>query len=389
MALLRTKTPPRPLTPGDVVVTWHADLGEWAAAQVTGLDADEELADVLDLDWSSPNRPEALADLGVLRPLSRQAGSWNGQRSHCHYPWVLPRGCTVIGTATPLVASSSQSYGLRWGVGDALHWERRAASGRTDWEDDPAQVSIEGPELQIPADVDASTVRRLSVSGVERLDAAALAATFPNLTELRLYGELDEMTGASALDQLAGLRTLSVTGYFGMTAADHITPSGTPELEHVDLHDIPHEYAAAMRRVWRPEAANGTYLSVTGARRPGWVAKNRDNPLRDWDGRAGVSKRAYTRSVAQLRNTRRQVLAALDGSPADRTAVLERIGSEYGEAFNAINEAAGEDLIMTEEREELYDALVGVLVAAAAERGLDATAERQALLDGVDATRDW
>lgn len=389
MAPQRTKTPPRPLTPGDVVVTWHVDLGEWAAAQVTSLDVDEELADVLDLDWSSPTRPESLADLGTLRPLARRAGSWDGQRSHCHYPWVLPRSCTVLGTAAPLTTSSSQSFGLGWGVGDALHWERLAASGRADWEDDPAQLSIRGAELVVPADVDASTVRRLYVTGVERLDASVLVAAFPHLTELRLHGELSEMINAVALNRLSGLRELMVTGYFGMTAADHVTVASAPELEHVDLHNVPHEYATAMRRVWRPEAANGTYLSVTGARRPDWVAENRDNPLRDWDKRQGVSKRAYQRSVAQVRKTRRQILDALDGAPGDRTAALERIGSEYGEAFNAIDEATRDGLIMTEEREELYDAVVGLLDAAAAERGLDVTAERQALIDGVDATRDW
>lgn len=384
----RSTTPPRPLAPGDVVVTWHADLGEWAAAQVTGLDADAELADVLDLDWSSPTRPEALADLGVLRPLALQAGSWNGRRSHCNYPWVLPRSCTVIGTTTPLVTSPSQSYGVGWGVGDALHRERLAASGRTD-QDDPTTLSIRGAELRIPGDVDASAVRRLLVTGVEHLDAAVLADAFPDLTELRLHGKLSELANAVALNRLTGLRKLTIIGYFGMTAADHPTVAGTPELEHVHLHNIPREYATAVRRTWRPEAANGTYLTITGARGPDWVTENKDNPLRDWDTRAGVSKRTYQKSVAQLRETRRQILAALDGPPGDQAKVLERIGAEYGEAFNAIDEATRAGLIMTQEREELYDAVVGMLNAAAAERGLDVTAERQALIDGVDATRDW
>jgi hypothetical protein len=44
---------------------------------------------------------------------------------------------------------------------------------------------------------------------------------------------------------------------------------------------------------------------------------------------------------------------------------------------------------MTQEREELYNAVVSLLDAAATERGLGVTAERQALIDGVDATRDW
>ncbi|MFD2029040.1 hypothetical protein [Promicromonospora aerolata] len=391
MARQRSTTPPRPLAPGDVVVTLHENLGEWTAAQVTRLDADEELADVLDLDWSSPARPESLADLGVLRPLSRHAGSWNGRRSHCHHPWVLPRSCTVLGNAEPLVPGSSQAFGQGWSVGDALFWERRVARARSDedpWAE-PGRLSVEGPELQVPDGVDAPAVRHLFVNGVARLDAAIVAAAFPNLTTLALHGELGELTNAVALNQLPRLRELSVTGYFGMTAADCATPVRTPELEHVDLHDVPHEYATAMRRVWRPEAAHGTYLSVTGARKPGWVAENRDNPLRDWDGRAGVSKAAYRKSVAQFRRTRRQLLAALDHSPGDRTAAMERIGTEYGEAFNAIDDAASNDLIMTEEREELYAAVTGVLEAAAAERGIELTAEQRALLDGIDAVRDW
>lgn len=389
MAPQRSKNPPRPLAPGDVVVTWHADLGEWAAAQVTSLDAENELADVLDLDWSSPSRPETLADLGVLRPLAQHAGSWNGRRSHCHHPWVLPRSCTVLGTAAPLTTGSSQTYGLGWGVGDALHRERLAASGHADRDDDPAQLSIRGVELRIPDDVDTSAVRRLRVTGVERLDAAVLADAFPGLTELRLHGKLSELTDAAALNRLTGLRKLTIIGYFGMTAADHLTVAGTPELEHVHLHNVPREYATAIRRVWRPEAANGTYLNVTGARGPDWVAQNKDNPLRDWDTRPGTSKKAYQKSVAQIRKTRDQILAALDGAPGDRKSTLERVGAEYGEAFNAIDQATRAGLIMTQEREELYDAVVGLLNAAAAERGLDVIAERQALIDGVDATRDW
>ena len=44
---------------------------------------------------------------------------------------------------------------------------------------------------------------------------------------------------------------------------------------------------------------------------------------------------------------------------------------------------------MTEEREELYAALVGIVTASAEKRGLDLAAEKRALIDGLDATRDW
>jgi hypothetical protein len=391
MAPRRLKTPPRPLNLGDVVVTFHDQLGEWAAAQVTRLGVDEALADVLDLDWSSPTRPESVADLGELHPLRRHAGNWNGQNSHSHAPWVLPRSCTVIGNTSPLVKRSSDTYGLRWNIGDALNWERLHTSGQIDWDNDPGQVSIEGPEfLLVPDDVeDSAAIRRLVVSGVTHLDAAVIVAAFPNLRELWLFGDLGDLSNAVALNKLGRLRELSITGYFGMTAADALTLDGTPDLEHVDLHNIPHEYATAMRRVWRPEATNGTYLSVTGARKPDWVAENKDNPLRDWDNREGVSETAYRKSVAQFKNTRRQILAALDGGASDKKTLLRSIGEEYGQAFNAIDLATREGLIMTEEREELLAAVAGVIERAAEERGIDLTADARALLDGVDATRDW
>ncbi|WP_369374087.1 hypothetical protein AB1046_07985 [Promicromonospora sp. Populi] len=388
MAPRHPKTPPRPLAPGDVVVTFHDGLGEWTAAQVTRLDPDEELADVLDLDWSSPTRPDSLADLGVLRPLRRHRGNWNGQHSHSHAPWVLPRSCTVIGGADPLIRRSSDTFGLRWGIGDALSWERLDASGRADEDDEPGKASIKGPGFQVPEEVDPTT-RQLYVSDVEHLDAAILVAAFPNLADLFIYGDLGTMSNAGALNRLTRLRELTITGYFGMAAADCLTVEGTPELEYVDLHNIPHEYATAMRRVWRPEAANGTHLSVTGARKPDWVTENKDNPLRDWDDREGISKTAYKKSLAQFTRTRRQIIEALDDPTSRRAASLTTIGSEYGEAFNAIDLATRDHFIMTEEREELYQAVIGVLEAAAGERGLDLTSEKDALLDGLDATRDW
>lgn len=372
-----------------MVVTYHRDLGEWTAGQVTRLDTDEGLADVLDLDWSSPTRPDSLVDLGALRPLVRIAGEWNGEHSHAHAPWVLPRSYAVIGNTAPLVARSSDTYGMRWSIGDALYWEQRAATGRTHWDAEPDHVTIDGPELRVPDRIDGTTTRRLTIRDVTRIDAAVIAATFPNLQELWLYGELGEMTNAVALNRLAGLRELSITGYFGMTAADVLTVGCTSDLEYIDLHNIPHEYATAMRRMWRPEAAKGTHLSVSGARKADWVAENKNNPLRDWDGRDGISKAAYRKSVAQLRNTRLRVLAALDGLESGRQSLLQEIGEEYGEAFNAIDLGTRDGFIMTEEREELYAALVGIVTASAEKRGLDLAAEKRALIDGLDATRDW
>lgn len=387
----RPKVPPRPLVPGDVVVTFHDSLGEWTAAQITSLDLADELAAVLDLDWSSPTKPESLGDLGPLRPLTRHAGNWNGQHSHCYFPWVLPRSFTVLDNVAPLVTASSQSYGSGWRIGDALYWERLAKRGDDDWDTrtEPDHLSLEGPELRVPDDIDATTIRELSVQGIARLDAEVLTARFPNLTALRLYGNLGELENAVALNKLIKLRELLLVGYFGMTAVDCLTLDGTPELEDVVMHNVPHEYATAMRRVWRPEATNGTYLYVTGARKPEWVTENKENPLREWDNREGISKTAYKKSLTQFKVTRRQVLTALDEPPSSRLETLRQAGAAYGTAFNAIDLATRDGFIMTEEREELYEALDDILRTAATEQGIDLAAERQALLDGLDATRDW
>jgi hypothetical protein len=128
MATRMPSVPPRPLAPGDVVAAFCEALGEWAAAQVTDLDPQQETAGVLDLDWSGPE-PASVSDLGRPAALRLTHHSWKGSLSHVNYHWLLPRGGEVIGAVPLLLASRSPSYSSGWPIGRQLAMQRRWDAG--------------------------------------------------------------------------------------------------------------------------------------------------------------------------------------------------------------------------------------------------------------------
>jgi hypothetical protein len=144
-----------------------------------------------------------------------------------------------------------------------------------------------------------------------------------------------------------------------------------------------------MKKAWTPEIPNGTYLEISSPRKPDWVAENRSNPLREWDGREHISAARYRKSVAQYKETRRAVLrevGATTGEPDGSR--IEELGRQFGEAFNKLD--GGRDpFIETEEREELFDALGAIVNDAEAEYGRILDATRRHLSAGVETVRDW
>lgn len=83
-----------------------------------------------------------------------------------------------------------------------------------------------------------------------------------------------------------------------MSADDVPDPSRMTGLEYIRVENVPAEYATAMLRAWRPEVPKGVYLSVIKARKPERVAQNLTNPLRGWDGRQGIPRRAYAKALS-------------------------------------------------------------------------------------------
>jgi hypothetical protein len=388
MATRMPSVPPRPLAPGDVVAAFCESLGEWSAAQITDLDPQWKTAGVLDLDWSGPE-PAAVADLGQPAALRLTHHRWADSLSHFNYSWLLPRGCKVIGAMPRLQARRSRSYSSRWQIGRQLAMQRRWDGGDHGPWSDPGEITCTGAELNEALASPAESrphVWSLTARDVGSLDCALLAARYPGLAYLSLSGNFGVLTRPSALNQLPSLRRLFIHSLLGMGRADCLHPDQVPALEFLGLHGIPYDYATAMRARWRPQAPNGTLVAITGARKPEWLAEHMSNPLREWDGRAHISRSRFATATAQCKTTRRAIMAVIaDGEPVG--ARCADIGREYAEAFNKLDGRA--PFIETEEREELFAALDLIIGDAEAATGGNLAAARQSLIDGVEAARNW
>ena len=365
----QTKTlPPRLIAPGEVVAAYSEGLGEWTAAQVTDLDPALRTAGVLDLDWSGPE-PYSVDDLDELVPLRLTHHAYAGVLSHCNYEWLLPRSYKVIGNVPLLYDHKSNTYSSGWHIGDRLSRQRRWDRGE--------RRSYHAGERSFFGDEIADLVLRsepytelwsVSISEVDSLDADDVVALFPNLTRLSLSGNLGTLSSSASLNRLPNLRTL-FNNLFGMSASDCLSTVTVPNMEMLGLHSVPSEYAAAMRKAWTAEIPNGTFVEITSSRMPGWVAENRNNPLREWDGRPHISTARFRKSVAQYKATRRAVLEELAASndETDGSRFAE-LGRQFGEAFNQLD-GTRNPFIETEEREELFEALNGIVDGAEAEYG--------------------
>lgn len=376
---------------GDIVATYSEPLRAWTAAQITGLGATWGIngqAGVLELDWSGPE-PDSLGDLGDLRPLRLTHHAHRNRLSHCNFEWLLPRGYKVIGNAPLLRDGLADGFSSGWRVGEQLASQRRWDSGEGN--SDPGDLSLDATQLAslLSRYVPMAEVWRLKVGEIESLNCADLVTRFPNLTRLSLSGNLGTLEDAAALQQMSGLRTLFVQDLFGMSAADRVTIDHLPRLEMLGLYSVPADYAAAMRKAWKPEVANGTCMEIRSPRRPEWVDENRDNPLRDWDGRDHISPVRYRKAVAKYRATRRAVIAALapDGV-ASVTETLTKLGREFADAFNRLD-GSRNPFIETEEREELFASLVAAVAAAEAHHGQQFSQAAAALAEGAEEVRTW
>ncbi len=380
--------PPRPLHLGDIVVAYSEALGEWTAAQVTDLDATwgSGAAGVLDLEWSGPE-PTSIEDLGALLPLRLTHHSYAGSLSHCNFDWLLPRGCRVLGNPPLLHGQRRGLYGSGWRMGDQLARQRR-------WDRGGREVQHSGERTFAAlefADLGRSSTQfpdvwSVTITGIESIDAGDVTGLFPNLATLALAGNLGTLTGAGAFNHLRRLKSLSMFDLYGMGQSDCLLPANAPRLEALNLHGVPAEYAQAMKKTWSPEVKNGTFVDITKARTPEWVAENRDNPLRGWDGREHISAARYRKALAQYKTTRRAVIEALVG-PIDATR-LEEIGREYAEAFNVID-GRRNPFIETVERDELFDALNAIVEEAESAFGHSHPQARERLIAGFEAARDW
>jgi hypothetical protein len=370
------------------VACFSDDLDEWSAAQITDLNPSWKTAGVLALNWSGPE-PSSVQDLGRVSPLALTHHAWSGKPWHTNYEWVLPRSYKVIGSLPLMREGPSSSYSTGWDLGEQLAYQRRWDSGDHKAVERPGELKLKGSQLDaFLAERRRGDIWALKVEDVKALDCAPLVEVLPGLRRLMLGGALGRLVNAGHLNRLSALKVLAISDLFGMTKSDVLLPAKVPALEWLALHSVPREYGAAMRSAWAPELAKGCYTGISGLRTSEWLAENLENPLRDWDGREHISAAKFRRSVAQYKATRRAVLAAIaDPAAADFKARLVELGREFGLAFNKL--AKSDDFIETEEREELFAALIAIPKASGS---LSGEAEDEAagwLEQGLDQTRDW
>ncbi|MFF3417341.1 hypothetical protein ACFYW9_21955 [Streptomyces sp. NPDC002698] len=390
MSIRKQAAPPRPLAIGDVVSVCSRALGEWTAAQIVGLDADSQTAAVLELDWSGPE-PSSVADLGDVVPLRLTHHSWNGALSFCNHTWVLPRSHRVLGSLPLLHDEPSNSWASGWRLGDQLARQRRWDNGV---HDDPVEAwNAEYTGVTVNEFLDRPTapqsqIAQLTIRAIDSLDCARLVQRFPDVVTLHLYGRLGLLTGAGELNRLSSLQEILVYDLFGMSGEDRLRPQCVPKLESLDVYSVPAEYASATRSTWRPEITAGTYVSVLRAREPAWVEENRNNPLRDWDGREHISPTVYKRAVTQYKTTRKAILQVFaEESAVVRSTRMEELGRAYGEAFNRLDRRTC--FIETVEREELFAALDHIVKECETLHGGGTDDAHAGLISGVESVRDW
>lgn len=207
-------------------------------------------------------------------------------------------------------------------------------------------------------------------------DLTGLPAAHPHLKELRIWGAPGNLQNFSTVRELRELTNLSTFDLFGFGAADIPTPEQMPELCWLWMTSLPEDAAKAAKQLWKGKP--GMDLWITKPRKPEWLAQNLDNPFRGWDGAEHIPAAAAKKATAQYRKTRTQLmkLATEPGENA-QTQALEAVAA-YTQTFNKMG------CIETEERDEIYMALCGILDALPGN-----TLQKDALLEKFERLRDF
>ena len=227
----------------------------------------------------------------------------------------------------------------------------------------------------------------LHLQSGREIDLAKVAARFPALSEMRLWGAPGQVRNLSALAALNDLRTLTLYDMFGFGPENIPAPSHFPKLGMFWLTSIPADAAAAIKKIYKPATTQGLDLQVRQPRKPEWLAANLDNPFRNWDDTEGITSAQEKKAATLYKTARADALKLAD--EADAVTALRPIVLAYTEAFNKMDSRS--NFIFTEEREQIYEALLQIFNAVDEKRqaaGADPV-DRNALTEVMDEVRDF
>ncbi|WP_229696097.1 hypothetical protein [Paenibacillus albidus] len=218
-------------------------------------------------------------------------------------------------------------------------------------------------EQRIPVINSLANLGSLHLNQLSELALLPVLHSYPNLTELQLWGKPGQLTGLDNLAQFQNLQSFSTYDLFGFGSSDFPPPEQLPRLSSLSMDSLPADAAKAIKAAYKPRVAYGLDLYITKPRKPQWLAENLNNPFRDWDGRDNITA-ANAKKAFQLYKKMRTSISALvvsAESPGTETAAqeLKALVVEYTEAFNKMDRRTG--FIETIEREEIYTVLLNLL----------------------------
>lgn len=141
------------------------------------------------------------------------------------------------------------------------------------------------------------------------------------------------------------------------------------------MTSLPETAAKAAKQLWKSKP--GMDLWITKARKPEWLAQNLDNPFRGWDGAEHIPAAAAKKAANQYRKTRSQLMKLAAAGEDAQAQAMDAV-TAYTQTFNKMG------FIETEERDEIYMALRGILDALPGD-----ALQKDTLLEQFEQLRDF
>ncbi|WP_413372223.1 hypothetical protein [Paenibacillus taichungensis] len=225
----------------------------------------------------------------------------------------------------------------------------------------------------VPQVIALSRLGGLHVREITELDLQPVVHTYPELTELRLWGKPGNVSNIQLIQQLTSLKTISLNDLFGFKGEDFPGPEQFPELSTLSLTSLPSDAAKSIKANYKKAAQTRIDLEIGKPRKPEWLSENLSNPFRDWDGRDHI-KAAHAKRAAKTYKQHLKEIRKISQNMSDLDLIQKQLMllvEVYTETFNQMEAKA--NFIDTIEREEIYNALVELLDQLESQPGIDQT----------------
>ena len=193
----------------------------------------------------------------------------------------------------------------------------------------------------------------LSLTTDTDIDLNSLAATYPSLQTLNLFGQPGKIHNLDALRNLSNLEVFFCFNMFGFDGKDMPLPEELPKVFYLEFDTLPTFAASQLRTKWNH--IDGVVFKLSHTHKPEWFLRNKDNPFCSWNDSEELPRSIASRAEKIYRNAKKEVLLLNSHQdPAVRRLEFIRIIQDFVGAFNTID--AKKLWFASIEREKIYDA---------------------------------